>query len=85
MQDFTLLKVEGESVDIMCEAYEEYQKFIVDKHGKKVLYLKLLRALYGCVQPALLWYELFLGTLKEMGFELNPCGTCVANKMIDGK
>jgi hypothetical protein len=33
-----------------------------------VLYLQLLKALYGCVKAALLWYELFSGTLQKMGF-----------------
>jgi hypothetical protein len=50
-----------------------------------VLYLELLKALHGCVQSALLWYELFSSTLQGMGFELNPYDACVANKVIDGK
>jgi hypothetical protein len=50
------------------------------------LYLKLLKALYGCVQSALLWYELFSTTLQALGFELNPYdSTCVANKVTNGK
>jgi hypothetical protein len=85
MVDFTLLKMEGESVDIMCNVCEVYRKFICYEKGKKVLYLKLLKALYGCVQSALLWYELFAGTLLEMGFQMNPYDTCVANKTIEGK
>jgi hypothetical protein len=44
-----------------------------------------LKALYGCVQSALLWYELFSSTLEAAGFELNPYDTCVANKTINGK
>jgi hypothetical protein len=85
MVDFTLLKMEGESVDIMCNVCEGYRKFVCYERGKKVLYLKLLKALYGCVQSALLWYELFAGTLLEMGFKMNPYDTCVANKTIEGK
>jgi hypothetical protein len=54
------------------------------ENGKKVLYLQLLKALSGCVQSALLWYKLFSGTLKEMGFELNPYDPCIANKIIEG-
>ena len=45
----------------------------------------MLKALYGCVQSALLWYELFSTTLQSDGFALNPYDTCVANKTIDGK
>ena len=33
----------------------------------------------------LLWYELFSGHLKEMGFEINPYDSCIANKLINGK
>jgi hypothetical protein len=84
-EDYTLLKLEGESVDIMCKVCGDYKVFVTREHGKKVLYLRLLKALYGCVMSALLWYELFTGTLKGMGFELNPYDTCVANKVIGGK
>jgi hypothetical protein len=81
MEDFTLLKMEGESVDIMCDVCDEYIKCMSYKNGQKVLYLELLKALsYGCVQSVLLWYELFSGTVKGMGFELNPYDTCVAKK-----
>jgi hypothetical protein len=69
----------------MCTVNEKYQSFVAIESGKKVLYLQLLKALYGCVRSALLWYELFATTLKKMGFVLNPYDPCVANKMIDGK
>jgi hypothetical protein len=85
MEDFTLLRVEGESVDILCDISSTYKEFVTMEGGKKVLYLQLLRALYGCVKSALLWYELFSSTLEGMGFTLNPYDNCVANKMIDGK
>jgi hypothetical protein len=85
MKDFTLLKVEGELVDIMCDVCSDYKKFVCYKNGKKVLCLELLKALYGCIQSALLWYELFSSTLQGMGFELNLYDAFVANKVIDGK
>jgi hypothetical protein len=59
--------------------------FVCYESERKVLYLELLKALYGCVQSALLWCKLFSGTLKGMCFELNPYDTCVANKTTDGK
>jgi hypothetical protein len=82
MKFFTLLKVEGQLVDILCDVCEKYRKFVCYKNGKKVLYLKLLKALYGCVKSALLWYDLFSSKLKELGFELNPYDLCVANKTM---
>jgi hypothetical protein len=54
MEDFTLLKMEGEAVDIMFNVCDEYKEFLCYKNGNKVLYLKLLKALYGCIQLALL-------------------------------
>jgi hypothetical protein len=60
-------------------------KVRVLRKGKKVLYLKLLKALYGCIQPALLWYKLFFTTLQGAIFELYPYNMCLANKIIGGK
>jgi len=85
MEDFVIFKLVGEAVDIMCQVNPKYKKFVVVEHGKKVLYLQLLKALYGCVQSALLWYELFTGTLVDMGFKLNPYDPCVANSQVKGK
>ena len=57
---------------------------MVIKTGKRVLYMKLVRAIYGCIQSALLWYNLYVSTLKDMGFKINPYYKCKANKMING-
>ena len=62
-----------------------YKEFTTIENGAKVLYVKLLKALYRCVQSALLWYQVFHAYLKDIGFELNPYDPCVANKIIDGK
>jgi hypothetical protein len=84
-EDFTLIKLEGASVDVMCDVCEEHKEFVTCENGTKVLCLRLLKALHGCVKSAPLWYELFTGTLAQMGFELNPCDACVANKIVNGK
>jgi hypothetical protein len=80
-----LMVLRGEFVDIMCLVNPEYKKYIKMIHGKKVIYLHVLRAIYGCIESALLWYELFSSTLQGMGFEINPYDRCVANMMINGK
>ena len=59
MDRFTLIKYEGDSVDIMCKINPAWEKLVTIEIGKKILYLRLLKALYGCVRSALLWYELF--------------------------
>jgi hypothetical protein len=80
-----VLRIEGESVDIMCRVSKHYEQFVTYKNGGKVLYLQLLKPLYGCVKSALLWYELFTGTLQKLGFVLNDYDPCIANMVINGK
>ena len=84
MKDFVIMKFTGESVDILCRMNPKYIPFVVIERGVKVLYVRLIKALYGCVQSALLWYELFTTTLQSMGFVLNPYDHCVANSDING-
>ena len=83
-----LLKLVGKFVDIMCQVNPKYEPYVRTelRNGKKtkVLYLKVLRALYGALESALLWYELYSGVLQKMGFVLNPYDKCVANKTING-
>lgn len=47
--------------------------------------VKLTRALYGCVQSALLWFNKLKATLEEAGFEANPYDQCVFNRMVNDK
>ena len=71
---------------IMCNVNLEYNKHIITlKNRKRVLYLKVQRAIYGCIESALCWYNLYSDTLKNEGFTINPYDECVANKIIDGK
>jgi hypothetical protein len=85
MDDFVIMRLVGQDVRIFCEMNSSYRKYVVIENGQEVLYVRLLKALYGCVKSAILWYKLFTGHLKHMNFELNPYDPCVANAMIDGK
>lgn len=84
MKDFVLVKIRGEAVDIICKCNPTYTKYVTYEKGKKVLYLELVMALYGCMMSAILWYETFVTQLKALGFELNPYDPCVANAIIEG-
>ena len=84
MDDFVVMKFTGQSVDILCKLNSKHMRFVVIERGVKVLYVKLVKAIYGCVKSALLWYNLFHGTLKDMGFVINPYDPCIANCTIDG-
>ena len=79
------LKLRGTFVDIMCQVDAKYDEYVKYENGNKVLYLNVLRAIYGCIESAMLWYNLFSSTLESMGFTINPYDRCVANKMIRGK
>ena len=82
---FAILKIVGQFVDIMCEVNPEYKADVRFENGKKVLYVRILAALYGMIESALLWYTLYTEVLHKEGFELNPYDRCVANKIINGK
>ena len=68
----------------MCEVNIELKKFVRYENGKKVLYLQLLKALYGCMESVLLWHNLYISTLHSMGFKLNPYDKCTANRDVEG-
>ena len=82
MEDYTVVVLKGKSVDLMFQMKPSYEKFITMENGKKVLYIQLIKVLYGCMHSALLWYYMFKGKLEKMGFKLNPYDLCVANKEI---
>ena len=44
----------------------------------------MLKALYGLLRSALLFYKKLSSDLENMGFEINPYDPCVANKMVNG-
>ena len=82
---FLLIKFSDKFVDIMCDVNPELVEDVRIENGKKVLYLRIVKALYGCIESALLWYNLFLDKLTKLGFKVNEYDRCVANKMINGK
>ena len=53
--------------------------------GKPVIYVRLLKSLYGTLKVALLFLENLSEAFQEWGFQINPYDWCVANKMINGK
>jgi len=69
----------------MCDVNPDFVEDIVYENKKPVLYVQVLKALYGMIESALLWYSLYIEVLLENGFELYPVDKCVANKIIDDK
>jgi hypothetical protein len=54
------------------------------KNGKKYIYAKLTKAVYGTLLGAILFYEKLSKQLIDWGYEPNCYDRCTFNKMIDG-
>jgi hypothetical protein len=86
MDEVLYMKLEGPLAHLLTKVDpKQYSQFVATETGKKVIYVKLKKALYGTLQAALLFWKDLFGYLQEMGFKLNPYDQCIANKMIDGK
>ena len=53
-------------------------------HGTTVpmMYVQIEKALYGMLRAALLFYRKLRADLEDMGFEVNPYNSCVANVSV---
>ena len=85
-EERVIMKITGVLVDMLLQlAPEVYGKFVVFEKGQKVLYVQVLRAIYGMLQAGLLYYQKFRKDLEEIGFKFNPYDPCVANRKINGR
>ena len=85
-EERVIMKITGVLVDLLVEMSPEvYGPHVVFENGKKVLYVQVLRALYGMLIASLLWYKQFKSDLEGQGFEFNPYDPCVANRTVNGK
>jgi hypothetical protein len=57
-------------------SYADY----IDEQGR--ILVALLRALYRCIESALLWFKHICATLLALGYTQNPVDRCVFNKMV---
>ena len=58
-------------MDIMCKMDPEHKKNVCVENGLTVIYLQPPKAMYGCMESALLWYDLYSKTMKSHGFTVN--------------
>ena len=80
------MKIYGKLVNILVSINPPtYQSYIIFENGQKVLYVKLLKAIYSTLEAALLFYKKLRKDLEEDGYKVNPYSPCVANKIINGK
>jgi hypothetical protein len=67
----------------LLEQIDPSIKVFRDPSGK--LYVKLKRALYGCIQSAKLWYDKLKAVLVADGYVPNDYDGCLFNKTTDGR
>jgi hypothetical protein len=68
--------------DLILDLYPEYEKY-VGRDG--VLYCKLLKALYGCVQASKLWYQKVSKFLESLGYVRGEVDPCVFRRVVGEK
>jgi hypothetical protein len=88
---FIQTEMEGPPVYIKCdrrltslivEVLPGIRKY-VQKDG--VLYCRLLKALYGCVQASKLWFNKLTRVLRREGYEPSPTDPCVLQRIVGEK
>ena len=80
------MKIIGVLVDMLAELEcGIYRKHVVFENGDKVIYVIVLREIYGIIVAELLFYNKLGGDLEKIGFGLNPYDPCVANSITVGK
>ena len=80
-KEWVTMKITGVLVDMLVQLSPEiYGPYIVFEKQWKVIYVQVLKAIYGMLQAALLWYNKFQQELEKDGFEFNAYDPCVGNK-----
>jgi hypothetical protein len=87
MDETLYMRIDGPMAELLVNIDPQtYGPYLTTEGGNKpVVYVQLVKALYGMLQAALLFWRNLSGHLMEQGFELNPYDECVANKMVNGK
>ena len=85
-EDRVMMKITGVLVDMLVEIDPRlYGPYVVFENGRKVLYVLVLRAIYGQLNASLLWYKKLRKDLESIGFKFNPYDPCVANRQVQAK
>ena len=83
---WVMMKIRGPLVDMLVELSPEiYRDFVCYKGKSKVLYVHILKTIYGMLKSTMLFYKKLKKDLESIGFEVNPYDPCVVNRMVNGK
>jgi len=73
------MELDGMMSAFLVQIDPTYNQFL-RSDGKMVV--KLMKAMYGCLESSKLWYDLLRSTLVTDGFVVNDMDPCVFNKMM---
>ena len=78
--------IRGQLADFLIEIAPDVYGPVAtkDRKGNTLVYVYLLKALYGLMEASLMFYQKLLKELKEKGFKPNPYDPCVVNKEVNG-
>ena len=76
----------GEMVNMLLQIDNDmYKDYVVMEKGEQVMYMELLKALYGTLRAAcLFWQKLSKQLIGVWGFVPNKYNDCMVNKTING-
>ena len=84
MDELVHVRFTGKMVDLLLEINRDmYEPCVTFERNERVMYVKLLKALYGTLRAARLFWEKLSSKLKEWGFEMNKYDPCIANKIVN--
>ena len=84
--DLVHIQFTGEMVEKLLKInHDMYAPYVTWERKQKVMYVELLKALYGTIKVAKYWQKLTTHLMDDLGFLINPYDSCMANQMIDGK
>ena len=83
--EYVLMLIYGNLAELSVEVYTKlYQKYVItSKQGMPMLYAKLIKAIYGMLRSAVLFYNNLRSYLGGIGFKINPYDPCVTSMMIN--
>ena len=86
-QDETVhMRLEGTLAELLTKCDPKlYRQYVVTENNKPVLYVEQIKALYGTLRTALIFWRKLTSKLVEWGFAINPYDWCIADKQINGQ
>ena len=85
-QDETVhMRLEGTLAELLTKCDPKlYRQYVVTENNKLVLYVELIKALYGTLHAALIFWRKLTSKLIEWGFRINRYDRCVdTNRLMD--